>query len=64
MDLDLLKLALRRDPNVPIGTPSPLHIVCPCVRIVLPIQDDQNVDCPNCGRTYDSLGWVVKQAVR
>ena len=50
------KLALRRDPNVAIGHPSPIHLDCLCGQEV---QITGRENCCTCGTVYDSGGWVM-----
>lgn len=55
----LVKLAIKRDPNVPIGQAAPLHLDCLC-GTTLPIDRSLFIDCPTCGAQYDSSGWLLK----
>lgn len=52
------KRALRRDPAIPIGEPSPLHVLCAC-GARLGIEPPHGATCP-CGLTYDARGWIVR----
>jgi len=55
--MNLVKLALRRDPSYPVGIRAPLHVECPCGRTVR--ESKAGFLCPNCGAVYDHGGWVV-----
>jgi len=52
----LTKLARKRDPNVPIGQPSALHVDCPCGRQVVLTTDRNPCDC---GEAYNLGGWIL-----
>jgi hypothetical protein len=60
----LMKLALIRDTETPIGEPGHMHLNCRCGTEV-PIPDDQAFDdratvtCPNCRKQYNGAGWVL-----
>ncbi len=58
MTAKLVKLALKRDPNVPVGVVSTLHVDCPCGQRV-PINDTEANKCMNCGAAYDGSGWKL-----
>lgn len=54
-----VKVAVRRDPSVPIGEPAPLYLVCPCGASV-PLADiDTDVVCAACGQTFTPDGWLL-----
>jgi hypothetical protein len=57
MNSQRTKAALIRDPNVPVGTPAPLHVECECGRKV-PVECGANL-C-ECGISYDSRGWITR----
>lgn len=52
-----LKRALIRDTETPVGLPGKMHIECCGVNI--PVENDADVSCPQCGTCYDCAGWVV-----
>ena len=52
----LVKVALIRDPNVPMGQPAPLHVVCPCGAKVP--HTDAGMTCQTCGQSFDNRGWL------
>ena len=54
------KLALKRDPDAPIGQPADMHIDCPCGKEVMILSDDNHCDC---GAVYDRAGWVKRSSV-
>jgi hypothetical protein len=51
-----LKLSLKRDPGIPAGQTSPMHLDCPCGQQV-PIND--NVNPCACGAEYNARGYVI-----
>ena len=60
MTVQLRKLALKRDPSVPIGVTSQMHLDCPCGTQVLVEPAPQEVlVCRNCGAEYDRSGWLL-----
>jgi len=54
------KLALKRDPDAPIGQPADMHIDCLCGKEVMILSDDNHCDC---GAVYDRAGWVKRSSV-
>lgn len=54
------KRAWIREPNYPIGRPAPGKIKCACNNSPLSeYGNNENVNC-NCGRIYDSKGYILK----
>jgi hypothetical protein len=56
VSVERTKLALKRDPLVPVGQTSPLHVDCPCGRAILIITELNG--CHGCGLVVDSAGWI------
>jgi len=54
------KLALKRDPDTPIGQPADMHVDCPCGQEVMILSDDNHCDC---GAVFDNAGWVKRSSV-
>lgn len=54
------KLALKRDPDAPIGQPADMHVDCPCGQEVMVLSDNNQCDC---GAVYDRNGWVKRSSV-
>ena len=54
----LRKLALKRDPNVPVGQPAPMHLDCPCGTQIAVNADV--MACSGCGSEYNSMGWKLE----
>jgi hypothetical protein len=53
------KIALRREPGYPIGTPAPMHAICACgQRLDFPATA-ASVKCSNCGRKWSAAGWLI-----
>lgn len=61
MTVTCVKRALKRDPTVPAGIPSLLHVDCGCGQEV-PIVAARNT-CAGCGVAYDTSGWILSAAV-
>lgn len=63
--MSLTKLALKRDPTVPIGQPAPMHLDCPCGQSLpvprVPFAGVQVIQC-QCGARYSAEGWVLERA--
>lgn len=63
----LVKLALKRDPSVPMGQPAPLHLDCPCGRVLsVPsigyrIGSKSEITCGGCGNVYTAHGWLTRK---
>lgn len=70
MKLTLVKLALRRDNSFPVGVPAPMHLMCPCgLKVNVPFNPEAKtfrveVIACECGREYDSFGYVVNEAYK
>ena len=58
--MPVIKKALKRDPLVPQGEPSPLHLDCGCGATVL-VNPVFHVPCPDCGTVYESGGWIMSE---
>ena len=58
MSVTLRKLALKRDPTVPVGVASPLHLDCPCGTTVQIADVGEVFICRGCGAEYDRAGWL------
>lgn len=56
----LVKLALKRDPSVPVGQPATLHVDCPCGR-ELPISLAGQYNECHCGLVVDDSGWIKRR---
>lgn len=60
------KKALIRDPNVPVGKPAAMYLTCVCGhKVDMGTSDDPahgNV-CSECGREYDSRGYLYEATV-
>jgi hypothetical protein len=50
------KVALKRDPNTPIGQRGPMYFDCPCGEEVSVTKEEKPCVC---GAVYDSAGWVI-----
>ncbi len=50
------KLALKRDPDAPVGQPAAMHLDCPCGQHVLVTGETNHCAC---GAVYDRRGWVI-----
>ena len=54
------KVAWRRDPSVPAGQPALGRFDCPCGATINGVDFASANDYPcQCGRVYDSRGWLV-----
>lgn len=53
-----VKVALRRRPGYPIGTPAPIYLLCPCGNeLDIPAEGDPE-PCAKCGQRFDRGGWI------
>ncbi len=59
MRTGLRKIALKRDPNAPIGIPTALHFDCPCGTRIDVTDDADVLTCPGCRQRYDNSGWML-----
>ena len=55
------RAAIKRDPAIPMGEKSPLHVDCECgqaVSIIEPINE-----CSLCHTDYDLQGWTIGEGL-
>jgi hypothetical protein len=55
------KRALKVEPGHPIGKPAPMYLDCECgqrLPMLTPFQEGVPVIVCECGRVYDSFGWI------
>jgi len=57
----LTKLALIRDPTVPVGQPAPMHIKCRCGANLKVNSDETRCGC---GAIYDGRGYVIQSSAQ
>jgi len=50
------KLALKRDPSVPVGQPAPMFLDCPCGER---LTATDSINSCKCGAAYDARGYVI-----
>lgn len=53
----IAKIAVRRDPEAPIGQPAEMHMICPC-GTKLPAKQGE-VICPTCRSMWSANGWSM-----
>lgn len=57
------KRALKVEPGYLVGKPAPLYLDCECGHhLAMPkgFQEDAGLTVCECGRQYDSFGWIVE----
>jgi len=54
------KLAVKRDPDAPVGQPAEMHVDCPCGNQVPIMSKDNYCDC---GAVYDRAGWPKRPSI-
>lgn len=51
-----VKVAVRREPGYPVGSPAPMFLVCVCGSKVA-IDAEMRIVACECGEAYDSRGY-------
>lgn len=54
--MPLTKLALKRDPSVPVGQPATMFLDCPCGER---LTANNSINPCLCGAKYDARGYVI-----
>lgn len=57
--MELIKVAMIRQPGYPSGQPAPLFLKCPCgAKPATDVDKHEDVVC-SCGQHYTYNGWLI-----